>query len=121
MNQRTLLSIFFLVLFIQLMPSNLLGQQSTEIESYHQVILKSRPFDAIELADLQTRLSNDGPFTIHENCKELGLLVIRIPVAASLRVHTIEEIVVAATHEILNHEASVIQNKTPLEVANCSN
>jgi len=103
------------------MSSNLLGQQSTEIEAYHVVILKSRSFNETELADLQTRLSNDGPFTIHETCRELGLMVIRIPVAASLRVYTIEEIIVAATHEILNHDASVIQNKTPLDVANCSN
>jgi len=121
MNSRTLLSIFSIILFIQLVPSNLSAQQSEGIDSYHQVILESRTYSTVELTNLQTRLSNDGPFTIHETCKEMGLLVIRIPVSASLRVHTIEEILVAATNETLNHEVNVVQNKTAQEVAVCSN
>lgn len=101
--------------------TNLLAQQTQLPAAQHQVVIETRAFTAEEVQQIQEKLNLEGPFHIEANCPQLGLLVIAVPVSASFRVNTIEEIAISTISSTINSNASVDRNRTAQSVASCSN
>lgn len=118
---KNLLLPFLLCACSLLNDSKLFAQQPQLPSAKHTVIVETRNFTLAEVQLIQEKLSVEGPLHIQEKCPAQGLLVVAVPVTASFRINTIEEIAISAVTSALNYSATIDRNRTTQNVANCSN
>jgi len=117
---RNLPLILLVCTITSLTSTTLLAQQSQASSAQHLVIIETRSFSIEEVQLVQEKLNQEGPFTIQEKCPQLGLLAIAVPVSASLRINTIEEIAISSVALTLNNNADVNRTRNAKSVATCS-